>query len=58
MGNEISLDAALVEQHYENLVSGTKQCVDPIVVVYDDETNISVRDDSKNAYERAVMLNI
>lgn len=56
MGNEISLDANLIEQHYESIVQGNEQCSDPIVVVYDDETNISVRDNSKKAYETAVNL--
>ncbi len=56
MSSEISLDADIIEQHYESLVLGTEQCSDPIAVVYDDETNISVRDNSKNAYERAVNM--
>ncbi|MBD5095434.1 MAG: TIGR04197 family type VII secretion effector [Lachnospiraceae bacterium] len=56
MSDEISLDAGLIEQHYESLVSGVEQCLDPISVVYDDETNISVRDNSKSAYERAVNM--
>lgn len=56
MSDEISLDAGLIEQHYESLVSRTEQCFDPIAVVYDDETNISVRDNSKSAYERAVNM--
>ncbi len=56
MSDEISLDADLIEQHYESLVSGTEQCTDSVVVVYDDETNISVRDNSKSAYERAVNM--
>ena len=56
MSDEISLDAALIEQHYESLVSATEQCTDPVDIAYDDETNISVRDNSKSAYERAVNM--
>lgn len=56
MGDEILIDASLIEQHYKSFISGTEQCSDPIVVVYDDETNISVRNNSKNAYERAVNM--
>lgn len=56
MGDEILIDTSLIEQHYRSFISGTEQCSDPIVVVYDDETNISVRDNSKNAYERAVYM--
>ncbi|MCM1083030.1 MAG: TIGR04197 family type VII secretion effector [Clostridium sp.] len=56
MSDEISLDADLIEQHYESLISGTEQCSDPVVVVYDDETNISVRYNSENAYENAVNM--
>lgn len=56
MSDVISLDASVIEQHYGNLISGAEQCTDPIEVVYDDETNISVRENSKSAYETAVSM--
>ncbi len=56
MSDIISLDASLIEQHYTSLISGTEQCSDPIEVLYDDETNISVKDKSKNAYDKAVAI--
>ena len=56
MENDILIDADVIEQHYKSLILGTEQCSDPIVVIYDEETNLSVRDNSKNAYERAVNM--
>ena len=56
MSEEILIYESLIEQHYKSFISGTEQCSDPVVVVYDEETNLSVRDDSKNAYERAVNM--
>lgn len=53
---DIVLDADLIEQHYANLISGTSQTTDPISVVYDDETTISVKDNSKSAYANALSI--
>ena len=56
MGDGIALDASLIEQHYESIITATQQCTDPITVIYDDETNISVKTNSKSVYERSVEL--
>lgn len=56
MDNEIILDVGLIEEHYKNLVSGVEECSDPIAVIYDDETNLSVKTDSQNAYDKSVSL--
>lgn len=56
MGDGITLDAGLIEQHYASIIEGAEQCTDPIAVIYDDETNISVNNNSKNAYDKSVSL--
>ena len=56
MEEERVLDSTIIEEHFNSLISASEQCTDPFTVEYDDETNVAVRDNSKNAYTNAVNL--